>query len=327
MFNSDTKAQQLIPLIYGALIFLITIILAGFYTAGDQVHYSDAYTNVYKLAFIDAYNFYGNRLSSQEFVHFFLIWSLGEYIEKNTLMSIANGIFAYLATIIMLRLKANKFIVLSILIFSFYPLVLFLAAERLKFGFILFFLSIVLYQDRREKLAILASAISITAHIQLLINYLSILFGYFIHLTNDFLKKGALDKKIIFIPLLGGLSLYLMSEQIAVKLEAHIDGFTLIDIIKVVILFSLTLFYKQEKPLTIAYLFIPLLIATMLMGADRIVFFGYFIFLYYGLQVNGGVNIGVVATLLYGFYKTSIFLFSLFSYGYGFACSVNFNCA
>lgn len=319
MLVSEKNILRLLPLIYGMLIFLVTFVLAYFYTGGDQVHYIKAYDRVYKLTFIDAYIRYNNLLSSQEFIHFILIWTLGEYAEKNLVMSFANGMFAYLATVIMLRLNANKWIVLLILVFSYYPLVLFLAAERLKFGFILFFFSMMLYQSGKAKLALVAASISITAHIQLLISYASVLLVYLVETISTFIRKGVVDKKIIYIVILGGLSLYFMSGQIIDKFDAHVDGFALVDLMKILVLFALILFYTPAQPSTAVVLFIPLFVVTILMGAERIIFFGYFIFLYYGLQVKGGVNVGVVITLLYGFYKTSLFLFSLYFYGHGFA--------
>ena len=79
----------------------------------------------------------------------------------------------------------------------------------------------------------------------------------------------------------------------------------------------MTLIYSRKKR-EIVFLYFPLFIAIFLIGGDRLNMFGYFIFLYYALQVNRGVNFGVIATSIYYLFKTYEFILNIFLYGEGF---------
>ncbi|TMO53626.1 hypothetical protein CWC18_21100, partial [Pseudoalteromonas aurantia] len=51
------------------------------------------------------------------------------------------------------------------------------------------------------------------------------------------------------------------------------------------------------------------------LGDGRLNIFGYFIFMYYALQVNRGMNIGVLLTSAYYSYKTYGFYVMLLEHG------------
>ena len=130
-------------LMYSLVVFLVTYQLSQYYVNGDQEHYIGAYNLISNMEIGNAYLRYTALLSSSEVVHFLLIWTVGGVFDKDIVMSVSNAMLAYLATYSMLRVGANKIIVLLVLLISYYPLVLFLSAERLKFSFIFFFLSFI----------------------------------------------------------------------------------------------------------------------------------------------------------------------------------------
>ena len=89
------------------------------------------------------------------------------------------------------------------------------------------------------------------------------------------------------------------------------------NLLRIFIFFLMTLIYSRKKR-EIVFLYFPLFIAIFLIGGDRLNMFGYFIFLYYALQVNRGVNFGVIATSIYYLFKTYEFILNIFLYGEGF---------
>jgi hypothetical protein len=305
---------------YGLIVFFLTYLLSQFYIGGDQAHYSEAYSEVSKHGLKEAFLIYIDLLNATDFIHFILIWSAGEYFDKDIIMSISNAVLAYLATAIMLKRGANKIIVLIVLLGSFYPMVLFLSAERLKFAIMFFFLAILLYDSGWKKIGIIAAYISVFSHLQILISYASILFPKLI----DFFKDGLIKKSLIYTSILFiltlGLMLFLMQDQIMYKARYYIHWAPLLDVFKMLILMTITLFYAQNKKWFVASLFVPLIFFVTILGAERVVFYGYFIFLYFALQVSGGYNLGVIGSILYGLNKTILFFASIFKFGDGFQC-------
>jgi hypothetical protein len=67
--------------------------------------------------------------------------------------------------------------------------------------------------------------------------------------------------------------------------------------------------------------FIPLIFATILVGAERINMLGYVVFLYHGLQYKGGRNLGVILTMIYFTFKSVGFVLEFIEIGHGFDSS------
>jgi hypothetical protein len=64
--------------------------------------------------------------------------------------------------------------------------------------------------------------------------------------------------------------------------------------------------------------FLPVIIGIAILGGSRLNMLGYFIFLYYGLRANGGLNVGVLATLVYLAYKAFGLVSNIIVHGHGF---------
>lgn len=87
--------------------------------------------------------------------------------------------------------------------------------------------------------------------------------------------------------------------------------------VRMLVLLLLTLWYSEKKSETFI-IFIPLVIAALLVSGDRVNLFGYFVFLYYGLQFRGRWNFGVLATSAYYANSSIRFLVNIFQHGNGF---------
>lgn len=325
-FFKKIKKEPFFAFIFSFVVFLLTYQISGFYLDGDQFHYHKVYDAIGEMHLLEAYAFYNASLSSLEIVHFIIVWSLSPYFEKNLIMAIFNAFLAYYSSRIMIRIGGNPIVVLIILIFSYYPLVLYFGAERLKFGFLLFFMAFWYFNNQRKKVAYYLAILSVLSHIQLIISFASLI-AYSIY--NGFLglfKRLRINKTTLVMILSSFLAVYLMYNQILIKLRYYVEGSSILDFIKFFIIFFLTLIYSKlnnvylkSRVVLIIVLFMPLLFVTFLMGTERTIIFGYVIFLYFALQVKHGLNLGVILTLMYGGYKSYVFVHNIFNYGHGFA--------
>ncbi len=76
--------------------------------------------------------------------------------------------------------------------------------------------------------------------------------------------------------------------------------------------------YYSKQTFNVLMCFLPILIGIFLFGTSRMNMMGYFVFLYYALKANGGLNTGVLLTSFYLSYKTLNFVMKIVSYGDGF---------
>jgi hypothetical protein len=298
-----------------------------FATGGDQTAYRAIYEQMGKLSFEDALWFYFHSVNSKELVHFvfsFIFSSNG--IDKDLFIAISNGVLAYVSAAVLLQFNASKIIVVVIILTSFYFNVLYFSAERLKFGFIFLMLSI-LFRDRKVLFYIL-SLTSIFGHAQMAINYLAVFFSLLMKELKRLLVSGKMSKNIfisIFILLIFGVLIDNYSQlgfHMIKKFEAYQKEFDFFDIAKILIIMSLTVFYSKKR-WEAFFIFVPLVVLVSLLGSDRVLMIGYFIFLYYAIQVNRGLNLGVISTTIYFSFKSIGYLKGLIYFGNGFILIVN----
>jgi len=262
-------------------------------------------------------------LDSKEVVHFFLSWlATNQGIDKDLFIAFSNAVLAFAAVGLMRKMKVSVWIMAVLLLTNFYFYVLYFAGERLKFGFVFLFLSL-LYMKRFYIFALL----SIFSHVQVIILYGSILFKVLFRQTvNRIIKlfsKGKIKKKSLIIISLLPIILFLIYSALSGHLESKfqhyhgIAGHGVADLVRIFAFFILTLWYAKNKE-EVTLIFIPLFISVYLIGGERINMMGYFVFLYYALPVNKGFNVGVLTTSVYYLYITYIFMVKVIEYGDGF---------
>jgi len=295
------------------LVFFVTLLVAPYYLNGDQAHYNLVYKELAELSLRQGYLFYNVSLSSFEYIHFILSWVASRFIDKDVFIAISNSFLAY--SILINFEKKRVFILLSvfIVISNFYIFVLYFAAERLKFAMIFFMLSF--YYIERTKLFVCLGFISVNSHAQFFILYASV---FAIFLKSKFTRlyeTGFLSKYVLYISLFLICTLSLLYEQITTKFLAYDSGIA--SYWKILVFFTLSLWYATKRQ-NVVLVFLPLFLAVFLFGGERVNLFGYFVFMYYALQVNGGLNVGVIITSMYFSYKTYEFLQNIISFGNGF---------
>jgi len=305
-------------------IFLFSLFFAPFYYEGDQIAYTNAYNSVFDQNLVDGLLVYASYVGSAEPIHYLIVWvasNLG--FEKNSVMALANSILAYLIMRVFLQWQVSVYVSLAVIFTNFYVLTLYFTAERLKFGFI--FLMLSLLYSRQRKLSFAFAITSVLAHSQQILIYASTLFSSVMISVSSSLKTGTLHFKqilllvtIIFVAL---VVFYFMVEHILSKFEYYNSTArenSLFSLWKTFIFSLLALQYSKDR-LKIISIFSILLLASALIGPERVNMIAYCFFMFYALQYKRGVNAGVVFTLLYFGLKSIYFILDILETGQGFS--------
>lgn len=296
-------------------VFIASLIILPYFVGGDQVHYIRVYYELSNLGLIEGYIFYNLSLSSYEFVHFFLSWFFSRVMDKNLFIALFNAILALSVILIFDKRRVYFFVTVLFMVSNFYLLVLFFSAERLKFGTIFFLLSV--YYFDRIKIFSFFVLISVSAHAQFIIIYGGILFNWLIKKCVRLYRTGLISLTALYILVFSLLLVFLMSSQLQVKFIAYFRFSEAYDFLRLGVFFLMAIWYSSKKQQTV-FVFLPLFIAVMLFGGDRVNMFGYFVFLFYALQVNRGLNLGVAITSAYFAYASYNHLLNIIIHGDGF---------
>jgi hypothetical protein len=294
-----------------ALVLLLSLLIMPFYTEGDQSIYRKVYEALPDLSLGEGFIFYSVNLSSEELVHFFLSWIASRFIDKDLFIAFSNAILAYATMSLLQKWRASVLIAFLIILTNSYFLALYFAAERLKFGFIFLALSMIYIENAKRFFVF--SAFAFISHVQIIIVQVSILFNVFVRQIIKLFRTSMVSKSVFFIPFLF-IPLLLVENQIFVKFQGYYGERVLEELVRILVFLLLALLYSKKKSETII-LFIPIVIAVFLVGGGRVNLFGYFVFLYYGLQSRGGWNFGVLATSVYFAYSSIGFLVNVFQHG------------
>lgn len=297
------------------LVFLLSLLIMPLYTDGDQSVYRRVYEALPSLGLTEGFSFYAQNLSSREFVHFFLSWVASHFIGKDLFIAFSNAILAYVTMSLFQKWRASIIIGFLLLLTNFYFLVLYFAAERLKFGFIFLALSMI-YIDQVKRIWGFA-VLAVISHAQVIIVYVSILFNFFVRKILRLFYTGKISKSALFLIPFLFLPPLLVGNQIISKFQAYYGERGLIELVRMLAFLLLALWYSKKKSETFI-IFIPLVIAAFLVGGERVNLLGYFVFLYYGLQFRKGWNFGVLATSLYFAYSSINFLVNIIQHSNGF---------
>jgi hypothetical protein len=314
--NIRLKYIDLIQIVITCTIFILSYTILSFYTNGDQASYIRAYDGIENLNLIPAYNYYQGSTGSLELVHFILSWFFSHLgVSKIVFISFANAIFSYFIFSLFRKWKVSLLIGISTIFTNYYLIVLYFSAERLKFAIIFLVLSALYYTGKNRLFYFFA----LMSHIQIAILFLGILFKEALFNFYKIITKSVISKSFLILIILFVIVLVILQDHIMYKLSYYADSklFGIENFIKTFIFAIMSVFYSKEKKETFL-IFIPLFIAILIFGDTRINILSYFIFLYYGLQVKRGLNMGVILTTLYFGYKSIGFIYNIFTYGDGF---------
>lgn len=318
IYRGRAKEKLFFSVLISIVIFFISLFLLNFYVNGDQSHYIKFWSDASSLNFFDTYSLQASSLGSREPLYSLLVNFFSGWVPKNLVVASTNTLIAFLCCRWMFRHNVNLIVIIS-LFGIFYFWVVFLAAERLKFAFLFLLLSTVYVRG-----SFLFYGAALLTHISVIILILARYSNEIINLIYDlFIRLKVGKKKILYflISLIGiGLIGTLLSAHIYNKLSYLLQDFSFsyIGVIKGLIFWFMALVYckgRYQEVLTSGFV---LMIPVLLLGPDRTIIFYYIFFLYYALQYNRGLNLGVIITILYFGFGTFSFVENVLNYGDGF---------
>ena len=300
------------------LVFTLSIVIIPFYINGDQYHYIRIYNGLLGLSLYEGYDFYKANIDSKEPVYFFLAWIFSNFgVEKIYFVSFFNSILAYYSYRFLNKMGGHPFIVFLIVSLSYYSLVLFFSAERLKFGLI-FLIMALIYSNKRY----IFYTLSLLAHAQTIIIIISLVFLKASKELSDFFASFKINKKVLLsvivaVPIAIGIFVILQDHLLS-KFNSYFSLRDISEVLKLGFVFVASLIYAKSRKEVFA-IFLPLFFFTFIFGGERINILGYFCFLYFSIHYRKGFNLGVLFTILYFLYASFNFLLNIISLGDGFA--------
>ena len=292
---------------------IVTNYLSMFFLLGDQKLYIRTYATISQLNFLNAYTSYCNILGSIEITHFLMTFIFSNILclEKVYFNIFINILLALGATKLLMDRKANLFIIFMFIFTNFYMFVLYTSAERLKVGVVFLIFSLLV---KKKKKRFILSLFAVLGHLQTLLIY----FGIF--LKDNFQKIFIIKKYTIITIVFASLLLLPLHSYLLHKIQFYMTNhvFNTGDIIKPFVFYSLTMLYLFNKKIEISLIFIPLLLASALIGGNRIVILAYFAMLYYLSSYKKGLNLPIILTSIYYAIKSYFFIINIIEYGNGF---------
>lgn len=308
--------NRLIIYITSISIFFLSSYLLGIYTEGDYIDYSKAYEAILGKSYLQAFISYQGLIGSSEPIHFTISWIASNMgIDRIFFVSLFNGLTAFVFLKLGKKLNGSLVILVLIALTNFYFFALFTELERLKFGFLFFFLA--LYFIENKKLFIIFSIVTVLTHLQFLVIYAGFLAVYFLKQIKNILLNYRVEIKVLFFILISVSLTALMYDQLNAKLTHYYDQVQFLHLLKVMPFVALILFYSQNKRESLMFI-MPLLLMILLIGGNRLIIFAYFIFLFFGIQKKRGLNFGIFITNFYYFIGSIIFVFNIYEYGRGY---------
>ncbi|KLU15993.1 MULTISPECIES: hypothetical protein [Xenorhabdus] len=297
------------------IVFTLSSILLPYYINGDQYHYILWYKEIKRLDFPSSYAYYSEVLNKYEVVYFFYIKLTSYLLSKELSISLANTVLAFSFLRYSKSINLHPILAIFLVTTTYYFLILYLSAERLKFGFIFFFLYFSFLFESNKK-NILLMALSIVGHLQMLIIYITMYLTSFIKKITS-LKVSKLE--LIAITLI--VVFFIFSwDFLIIKLNAYYNqgendyG----NIWKFFILWLLSIYCTRKINLNYLLITIILIIFDLIAGANRIFIFHFFIYLYYSSQRNKGLNIPTLLIVFYFTIQSMEFIDKTLQYGNGF---------
>lgn len=313
----ENKANKIYSLCFTVFSFIISYYFFQYYVNGDQTDYIDFYNNVTRFNIIDGYRYYNSRLGAGEPVYFLFVYSLSPLFNKIFLFSITNAVLAFYLSKSLLRLNMSPYLLMLIAL-NFYLLVLFLAAERLKLSLTFFIIGLnALHRSKK----LFFFGLTLLSHFQASLMIITLFTRIFTSMVRNFFlgKFSTKSFRIIYLVFIGGALFYFFQEILVRKITGYNESFSGINnVLKPLAFCLLTLLYTNNRRLEAVIMHLPIIIGSYFLGDLRMTIFSFFIFMYFGVQYKRGLNVGVIASLVYFFIQGIVFLQKVIKHGEGF---------
>ena len=300
--------------IAGVAIFFLSYILLSYYTEGDQTLYLKFYEIQKELPIYSIFNKEKFIIDTSEPLFKLLIW-IGSNLEidKKIYTSAFNLILA-LGLILFLKKEKAPLHFYFFILFNYYLIILFTAAERLKYAYVFLIYSTFVSYKLKYFFILLATL----CHAQIII----FLIGYLPYFIFKFIQNQSLKLKFLtilyFIILL--LLIYLFREKIKIFLEFAYYKFTSYELdysftsyFKILIL-SFSFMLVTKKPIKLFIIYLPMIIISYFIGDQRINILIFTIGMYYVIIEKQFTHPIIIILMIYYFIKSIFVLYNIFKY-------------
>ncbi|MFN3900083.1 MAG: hypothetical protein ACK4ML_06920 [Alishewanella aestuarii] len=305
----------LVSYLYASFVALFSYYMYHVYVGQDLALYAYYYENLTNDIF-ESFLFYNRTLGSEEPIYFLITFFFKGYVSKELLMSFSNFFLAFFLSRLVLNTNVNILVWFSV-VTNYYIWVLYLPAERLKFGFIFILASLHLLKMRH-----FFYALSVMSHVQSFIAiYLIFSFRAKSYVIGFFKKPFRAFFGLFFLVVLFGSLFLLLKSQLFLKVEAYYSkGFDISGALKVFVFMVLSFisFKKYLNKFDLISVFFPLLVLAFLLGGERIVMFAVCFFIALSLYYRKGKNLSFLIVSFYFLLKSIEFFYNTFTKGYAF---------
>lgn len=299
--------------------FIFSLWILPKYKFGDQESYRYFYEILRSIEFNQIIEYQIATVGGSEPIYGLLMWvGSALQIDKDLYISIFNSVMAILMFNAIRQWRGGYvFIVLNFM--SFYNVVLLTSAERLKFGYLLLFLSLNLRGTSR----LIAAFSSVFGHFQMAMVFFSLVTPY-IYTAKTFVKKmnsacGLVQ--VLAISLVSSVVLYFSYIHLFGRVQEKITGYSqnasISDSVSVLILVVIGFFLSNKRVLFVTSMIIPIL-AVAFFGAGRANMIGVTVWLMLMVQERKTANPAVILIMLYFAVKTYGYMSNVLNYGDGF---------
>lgn len=306
--------------IYAITAFFVSMYLLPFYRFGDQWHYREFYSSCFDSGFLSLpweFFCYSNTLGSKEPLYFIISKIAHTFLSKDLYISIVNTIFVYLIVKLIFQFYRkfwDRQIFIALILSNYYFVVLALAAERLKFGFLFFTLALLMANSKR----VFFIAASILSHVQMSLMIAPL---YISKILQDNTKLW--KKIVVSIACLVGFFgvFFLLKDHIMSKLEVYSNGAEqagtgIIGVVKTSIFIILGVISTRKFVIFIAGM--PLIALSYFLGADRIGMLAFILYVGAVIFYKRRADLILLIVLLYFSFKSIGFILNILNYGTGY---------
>lgn len=296
----------------------LSYILLYAYVGGDQVHYHRFYDALANAPLVDIMHLANAYVSSSEPVSAFLLWvGAATGVDKNIYISFLNAILLVSLFVFIKRYGVAWYVILLVFT-NFYILVLLTGAERLKISYIFMLFSILSSGWGRGVWA----ALSPLAHLQSLIVIVSYYLGTSSNGVRRVVSRGVFSKKYawasVFFVFMVFAFVLMFQSSIVTKAEAYMEGgVRLSDGLRILGLSIVLVFVLRDK-LGVALSMLPLAVAAVLIGDNRVNIMAISIAFFFLLSERKMEHPLILILFFYLSAKSVPFVYNIFVYGNGF---------
>lgn len=300
--------------------FMLTIAVAPYHTAGDQVSYTRAYDALKGVSIIDGIWVYRRVINSYEIVHYLFAWVGSNLnIDKTLFFAIVNAAMIFYAAKLLLDKGFGVLLTVIIIVSGYYLFTLCFTLEKLKIAILMCLLAM---NSKSKAGKLIFGFLSVLSHFQMIIVFLAALFGYLAQRINlsailRILKKSFLlvCSVLAFVVVIAFWFRGFIASKLSSYTGLSASGVLWKLALLALLMVSSVVIVRRGFRARFNFSILALSVAIYFVGSDRLIMIVYFFVILY-LNVRSKLAVGLVSLMsIYLAYKTFIYLSMIVNFG------------